>query len=78
MRQDQRGEKIALTFEEKSTLGRGWELEVRNGNRAIGHIRKSGTDRSYQYYHGFAQLNYEFEDTDLESLKRQISTRYGQ
>ena len=67
-----------ITFKEKSTLGGGWSLEVLRAPLLIGHVRKAGSSSSYQYYHGRDnQLNYEFQEADLEILKRKVSEKYG-
>ena len=69
---------MSITFEEKSTLGWGWFLEVRRPPLLIGHIRKGGTLNTYQFFHGpHNELNYEFQESDLEVLKRKVSEKYG-
>lgn len=66
-----------ISFEEKSTLGISWFLEVRDGRHLIGHIYRGGNTGSYQYHHGpFNQLTSEFSDTDLERLKKKVMGKY--
>lgn len=70
--------KMTLTFKEKSTLGLGWSIEVLHVHHLIGNIRKAGNSDLYLYFHGpINELNYEFQDTDLEVLKRRVSEKYG-
>ena len=88
---------MSITFEEKSTLGCAWFLEVLCPSRPIntssrgpqsrarrirgpiliGHIRKGGALGTYQYFHGpHNDMNYEFQEADLEKLKRKVSEKY--
>jgi hypothetical protein len=61
-------------YKEKSLLG-GWQIEVRNGIVPIGNIRKNPISGAFQYYKGLHnQLNYSFEEKDLDVLKRRIET----
>ena len=73
--------KIALamrgkfSYEEKSLLG-GWQIEVRNGIIHIGNIRKNPSNGAFQYYEGpHNQLNYRFEEKELDVLKKKIETK---
>lgn len=69
---------MSITFEEKSNLGWGWFLEVHRAPLLIGYIRKGGTFNTYHFFHGpHNELNYEFQESDLEVLKRKVSEKYG-
>ena len=62
-------------YKEKSLLG-GWKIEVRKGVRHLGNIRKNPSNSAFQYYPGPDNiLNYSFEETDLEILKKKIENK---
>ncbi len=59
-------------YEEKSLIG-DWRIEVRKGSIHIGNIRKHPISGVFRYYEGPNNfLNYSFEESDLETLKRRI------
>lgn len=61
-----------VEYKEKDLLG-GWSIAVVRQGVTLGHIRKHGQDGSFVYYDGpHNQLNWSFQDHDLESLKRKI------
>lgn len=69
---------MSITFKEKSNLGWGWFIEVRSSHRFIGHIRKAGNSSLYQFFPGpNNELNYEFQEANLDVLKRKVSEKYG-
>ncbi|GAH64606.1 unnamed protein product [marine sediment metagenome] len=62
-------------YKEKDLLG-GWLIEVRKGPAHIGNIRKNPMTGAFQYYSGpNNQLNWSFEDDNLDSLKKRIESR---
>ena len=64
---------MAIDFNEKSTLGEPWAIEVRGSGVLIGHIRKNPINGFYQFFKGPDNiLNYDFEEPDLERLKARI------
>jgi len=67
------GDKI--TYQEKDLLG-GWSIEVRKGIVPIGNIRKNPSNGNFQYFSGpNNQLNYSFEEVDLDILKQRIEAK---
>jgi hypothetical protein len=59
-----------IEFRERPTQGHNFQLEVRQAGALIGRVRRSA-DGVFQYYRGpLNLLMYEFEDDDLERLKR--------
>lgn len=60
-----------FTYKEKDLLG-GWKIEVRKGRVHIGNIRRSPSG-GFQYFSGpNNQLNWSFEDSSLDNLKKRI------
>ncbi|MEW5710637.1 MAG: hypothetical protein AB1830_17315 [Pseudomonadota bacterium] len=65
---------MSIEFTEKSTLGGGWSLEVRQGHALLGHVRKTDSG-VYQYFRGPNNvLTPSLENTDLQALKAKISS----
>ncbi len=62
-------------YKEQDLLG-GWKIEVRKGPVHIGNIKKNPTTGAFQYYSGpNNQLNWSFDDDDLDRLKKKIENR---
>ena len=65
----------SLEFRERSTLEHVLQWEVRRSGALLGHVRRNASG-AYQYYRGpLNQLMYEFEDEDLERIKKRVTVR---
>ena len=65
---------MTLRFEQKSTLGFGWELKVLDGAITKGFIRKRPDTGAFCYFRGtsFTNINSTYEDSELERLKEKV------
>ena len=69
---------MEIEFVEKSTLGLPWYLEVRRQGVVLGRVLRRPDTGAYRYYIGTEnQLNHEYEDPDLDNLKRQVARKPG-
>ena len=65
----------SLEFRERSTLEHVFQWEVRSSGALLGHVRLNANG-VYRYYRGpLNQLMYEFEDDDLERMKKRVVAR---
>jgi hypothetical protein len=68
---------MLIEFHERSTAEHAFQLEVRQAGTLLGHVRLNarGVD---QYYRGpLNQLMYEFEDDNLDRIKKRVASREG-
>ena len=66
------GSAMNIEFREHHTLGYPFQLEVRRSGILIGHVRRNVAG-VYQYLRGeFNELVFEFQDQDLDALKKKI------
>jgi hypothetical protein len=68
---------MSIEFRERATLEHVFQLEVRKCGALVGHVRRNPRG-TFQYYRGpLNQLMYEFEDDDLDRIKKRVATREG-
>jgi len=68
---------MSIEFREHHTSGHPFQLEVRRSGILIGHVRRNVAG-VYQYLRGeFNELVFEFQDQDLDALKKKIEQAEG-
>ena len=68
---------MSIEFRERPTLEHVFQLEVRKSGALLGHVRRNPR-RIFQYYRGpLNQLMYEFQDDDLDRIKKRVAAREG-
>jgi hypothetical protein len=66
---------VSIEFRERPTPEYDFPLEVRKSGVLLGHVRRNAKG-AYQYYRGpLNQLMYEFEDDDLDRIKKRVAAR---
>ena len=69
---------MAIEFRERRTQEQDFRLEVRKAGELLGHVRR-GDGGFFQYYRGalgaLDGVTFEFEDDDLDRLKKRIASR---
>ena len=67
---------MSIKFRERPTMEHVFQLEVRKAGALLGHVRRDAKG-FYQYYRGpLNQLMYEFEDDDLDRMKKRITSTF--
>jgi hypothetical protein len=68
---------MSIEFRERSTPEHVFQWEVRKSGALLGHVRRNARGL-YQYYRGpLNQLMYEFQDDDLDRIKRRVAASAG-
>ena len=66
---------VSIEFREPPTQEHDFQLAVPKSGVLRGHVRRSARG-PYQYYRGpLNQLMFEFEDDDLERMKKRVASR---
>ncbi len=67
---------MSIEFRERPTLEHVFQLEVRNSGALLGHVHRNPRG-IFQYRGPLNQLMYEFEDDDLDWIKKRVAAREG-
>lgn len=68
---------MSIEFREHPTSGYPFQLQVVSSGQLIGHVRRNAAG-VYQYLRGeFNELVFEFQDQDLDALKKKIEQAEG-
>jgi hypothetical protein len=66
---------MGIEFRARPAQDHDFQLEVRKSGALLGYVRRSD-GRFFQYYRGpLNEVTYEFEDDDLDRLKKRIASR---
>jgi hypothetical protein len=69
---------MTIEFREHHTLRHPFQLQVLRSGTLVGHVRRNAAAGVYQYLRGeFNELVFEFQDQDLDALKRKIEQVEG-